>query len=131
MKTTNNLIENMTKKEFEALPFRGHFNTPVICDSIVILPTRRKHNSGWGCMDFVACREEKAICRLSGCSDVMGMNCMTGISEVEQLWALKGWSIDCLFKSKLLHLWSRHSYEIKCGESLSSFDITFMKRAEK
>ena len=71
-------IGDYTRKEFEALPFRGDYDTPVECDSLIILPTQHKHSSGWLCMDFVAVKGNTPICRISGCSDVLHLDGIDG-----------------------------------------------------
>jgi len=103
----------MTRKQFESLPNREWDEDIGLFNSFVILPTRRKHCSGYGIMDFVACRGMKPVCRLSGCTDDLNL--------------IKGnrWNMDMLFKSKLLHIWCRN--KMKCDEALSSMDIEQIK----
>ena len=125
-----NDINNMTRKEFDALPESDWNNDIGTFTSLVVLPTRRKHDSGYRCMDFVAVKDGEAMCRLSGCSDVIhinGIGGMGGFDTKAKTWDLvKGnlhpsWSIDCLPKSGLLHLFC--SYKIRAGSALSSFEI--------
>lgn len=129
----NNNVETMTRKDFLALPMRK-----TVCaenderfSEIVILPTRRKHDSGYRCMDFVAVRNGKAVCRLSGCSDVLHLN---GIGGYGWKWLERypgvpvavppvGWQIDCLPASGLLRIWQRDTLELIATEPLSSFEI--------
>lgn len=121
-------IHEMTQSDFHALPSRewdediGEFN------ALVILPTRRRYDKGsqWGCMDFIACTGSEPIIRLSGCSDVLhiggigGMGKFDGNEWPDRLKTIS-WSIDLLFKSKLLRLYS--DSKLTCGAALSSFDI--------
>lgn len=110
-----------TRKEFEALPFRGDFNTPVECDSLVIMPTRRLHDSGYRCMDFVAVDSEgKPLCRNSGCSDVLNIDGIGGLSGFSG--HPNAWNIDCLPKSGLLRLWI-YRKKIIVGSALSNMEI--------
>lgn len=124
-------VENMTIKDFEKVPHRGSFNKDIgEFDSLVILPTREKHDSGYRCMDFVACIKNKPICRLSGCSDVIHIDGISGYgynwinrrvgipSQVEVV----GWSVDCLPKSGLLRIFNDRRKMI-AGDALSSFEI--------
>ena len=105
------LITEMTRKDFEALPYRsdtfkGSF------DSLVILPSRQKHDSGYRCMDFVAVIKDEPICRLSGCSDVIhfdgiggfGMKWFVRFGKVPSSIEPKAWQIDSLSKSGLLRI---------------------------
>jgi hypothetical protein len=122
------IITKMTKKEFESLPVRKWGEEISLCDSLVILPTNHKHDSGYMTMDFVACNENRPICRLSGCSDVLHIDGIGGYGEREEgkffpdMIKPRAWSIDCLPKSKLLRLFSAHG-KIRCGLALSSFEI--------
>jgi len=124
-------INNMTRKEFEALPHR-EWNEHVEFQSLIILPGRAKdkHDSGYRCMDFVAVTKGGPQCLLSGCSDVVHID---GIGGYGNNWLLKygtvpknippsGWSIDCLPKSGLLRMWP-NSNKMTCGSALSSFEI--------
>ena len=123
-----------TRKELELIPARewnediGEFN------SLIILPLRRIHDSGFRCMDFIACDGERPIARLSGCSDVIHIE---GISGAGKDWFDKykqlpnniprrDWSIDCLKKSGLLRIFC--SSKLTCGPALSSFEIFSVNR---
>jgi hypothetical protein len=87
------------------------------------------HDSGYRCMDFVACSKREAICLLSGCSDVMHFDGIGGFGEnwvrkygtVPKLIPPSGWSIDCLPKSGLLRVFC--DGKIKCSSALSSFEF--------
>ncbi len=111
-------INNMTRADFLALPQRKWNEKIKGITSLVILPMRHKHGSGYACMDFVGASHGSPICRLSGCSDVINI----GNARVTS-WP--GWSIDCLYKSKLLHLWANEPLIV--GPGLSSFDVRIDK----
>ena len=118
-------ITEMTRKEFEELKHRG-WDEEIICDSIIILPGRSRdlHDSGFRSMDFVAVKDSKPICLLSGCSDVIHIDGIGGSGfREESFFNDAAWSIDCLPKSGLLRLWSTKTKTLKPGPSLSSFDI--------
>jgi len=124
MKKMKNIME-WTRKEFEALPKRKSFNTPIECDTLVILPTRRIHESGWRMMDFVAVSNGKPICRCSGCSDVLDIDGIGGYGINQNITTgivkAAAWKIDCLPKSGLLRI--DCNYKIKVGYALSDFEI--------
>lgn len=130
-------IENMTRKDFEALPHRG-WNEGIEFTSLVILPMRKLHDSGFRCLDFVAVKTNVPVCRLSGCSDVIHID---GIGGYGHNWLEKysgcpkaipptGWSIDCLPKSGLLRMWPM-SNKMTCGSALSSFEIYALETQRK
>ena len=122
-------VTQATLKDFLSLPHRGWSEDIGIFDSLVILPSKTKHDSGFRCMDFVACLKNEAFCRLSGCSDVLHINGIGGFgydwtkknSGCPKLIPIVDWSIDCLPKSGLLRLFS--SKKLRCGCALSSFEI--------
>lgn len=122
-------INLMTRKEFEVLPSRKWDEDIGLFDTLVILPSRRLHDSGYRCIDFVAVRGDKAICRLSSCSDVIhiegiggyGFDWLKRYGTVPEAVPPIGWSIDCLKVSGLLRLFAYH--KLRAGSALSSFEI--------
>lgn len=122
-------VEYWTQKELKALHARKWDEDIGQFDSLVILPTRQMHDSGYRCMDFVAVKDNKPLCRLNGCSDVIHID---GIGGYGYKWSekgngvplgipAKGWSIDCLKVSGLLRLFA--DGKMRAGRALSSFDI--------
>lgn len=82
-------INNMTRKEFETLPFIDEFDVEEIeVDRIVLLPTRTHHDSGYNVYYVIACNNRKAIgkCRgydtfsifMSGNYNRVGIDCLRG-----------------------------------------------------
>lgn len=129
-------IDQMTRAEFDALPYRQNWAEQVECTSIVILPTRKRHDSGYRAMDFVAVdARNKPICRLAGGSDVLciggigGYN-REGIDTLPSMIKRVAWSIDCLPTSGLLHLYvlgSTGEGKMVCGAALSSFELFYSR----
>ena len=127
-------INEMKRKDFEALPYREWNEDIGVFDSLVVLPLRTIHDSGYRCMDFIACKGNEAVCRLSGCSDVVHIN---GIGGDGKDWLDKygrvpdkvpkiPWSIDCLPKSGLLRLFASGN-SLEAGYAVSSFEIFAIK----
>ncbi len=127
-----------SRKEFEALPRASWDNHEVgEVDSLVILPTRRKHDSGYRCMEFVTIQKGKPTYIVSGCSDVIHLAGISGDNvghhnfDRDMLYERidKGisprvcWRIDCLPVSGLLRLFCEKQLYI--GQSLSSFEVFF------
>ena len=125
-------VNKMTRKEFDALRSRGWNEDIGVFDILIILPGRIKdmHDSGYRCMDFVAVKDGEPICRLSGCSDVIHIEGVSGYGKgwvqkyggVPKLVPPAAWNIDCLPKSGLLRMFT-FSHKMSCGDALSSFDI--------
>ena len=129
----------MTLEEFEALPYReGGWDSEVECSGIVILPCKELHDSGYRCMDFVAVSKGEPICRLSGCSDVIHVDGIGGYGHdwleehghCPSLVPPSSWSIDCLPKSGLLHMWPA-SHKMIAGHAFSSFEIFAQPRDKR
>ena len=122
-------ITEWTIKEFESLPYRAYNKDIGEFDSLVVLPTKRLHDSGFRCMDFVAIKNLKPLCRLSGGSDVLhfdgiggyGYNWLEEFGRIPTGIKAKGWCIDCLPKSGLLHIFTHG--KLRAGTAFSSFDL--------
>lgn len=122
-------VTNMTRREFEELPNRERWDEEIECSSLVVLPSRWLHDSGFRCMAFVLVQENIAFMRVGGGSDVIHIDGIGGAgyrwferNEFPHLVVPSGWSIDCLKKSGLLRLFPM-SHRMKVGASLSSFEI--------
>lgn len=98
-------------------------------DSIIILPERRKHDSGYRCMSFVGCIDGEPVAIMSGVSDVIhfdgiggyGKDLIIRVHGAPKLRTVTAWSIDCL-PCGCLHIWARGK-KIEIGYMLSSFEI--------
>lgn len=129
-------INTMTRKQFNEVPWRKSWQKEVICDTLVILPgySREMHDSGYRLMDFIAVKDDKPICRLSGCSDVLHIDGIGGYGKwkpeggIPKMVVPSGWSIDCLPKSGLLRLFCYGN--ILCTSALSSFEIYKIEKKE-
>jgi len=115
-------INKWTRSMFEALPERPSWNEDVECYGIVILPSRRLHDSGYRMLDFIALGEKSTpICRLSGCSDVIHLDGISAMLSTRKT----AWNIDCLKKSGLLRLWNgSKNRKLTAKAALSSFELT-------
>lgn len=121
-------LTDWTRKDFETLPCRNWDEDIGEFDSLVILPTRHIHDSGYRCMDFIAVKGDTPFVRLSGCSDVIHIDGIGGYGKdwvsrggVPMLIEPKGWRIDSLKKSGLLRLFANGKMTV--GAALSSFDV--------
>lgn len=125
-------IEEWTIEEFENLPMRGWNQDIGNFDSLIILPTKEIHDSGFRCMDFIAVKGENPIYRLSGCSDVIHIDGINGLgscwfnkhNEIRTIKTIpiSAWNIDCLRESGLLRIFC-FGKSLKAGTSISSFEI--------
>lgn len=129
IKTEYKHYTKWTRKEFEALPRPKSFTNEEIgeVDSLVILPCRHYHDSGYRCMQFVTIQNNKPTYIVSGCSDVIHLcgidgrnNPINGRIVCNDVSNIR-WKIDCLPTSGLLRLFA--DKRIVIGASLSSFEI--------
>ena len=85
-------INNMTRKQFEELPL---IEDEVYADSLVLIPTRRRHDSGFNLFDIVVCNKFKPIGRC-------GLYDTFSIMNMQEKYDRYG--IDCLHKSGLMRV---------------------------
>ena len=98
-------------------------------DSLIIIPERYRHDSGYMCMSFAGCKGDKAICIMGGGSDVIHFDGIGGYgkwwngagSKIPEKIPPKGWSIDCI-PCGYLRIFSGKG-KITIGSMLSSFEI--------
>lgn len=115
-------LNTMRRAEFYALPARKWDDTTGEFQSLVLLPMRGKHDSGYGFIDVVGVNQkaEVPMIRLSGCSDVVNLNGGTyagWLAYSTQKHPCE-WCIDLLYRSKLFNLFTHRA--ITVGAALSS-----------
>lgn len=129
-------IMKMKKKDFESLPHRRWNEDIGKFDSLIIVPQRRKHESGYMCMDFIAVKDGEPICWLAGYSDVIYIDGIGGYGKwdgervIPSLVLPKSWSIDCLPCGYLRLFVSTNNSTLTCGNAVSSFEVWAERRAE-
>lgn len=124
-----------TRKEFESLPTPKSYTNEEIgeVDSLVILPERHYHDSGWRCMSFVTIQNGVPTYRISGCSDVIHLGGIGGhnIKSTDRIKSQTvpnaDWHIDCLPVSGLLRIFSGN-YKLYVGASLSDFELFYKEK---
>ncbi len=123
-------INLYTRSDFLEVSSRRSWNTIIQCDSLVILPLKQLHDSGYRLLDFVAIREGEPLCRVSGCSDVLHIAGIMGIGTIGTRGRASpafvvppAWCMDCLPKSGLLQIWPMNNAKIEIGMAMSSFEI--------
>lgn len=129
-------MKNLTQytiKEFRALPKRQFGEDIGNFDSLVILPTRWKHDSGYRCMEFVAVKGETPVCRMGGGSDCLHILGIDGTNvknpSTNNAWLYRTRNnmsfnaqlrIDCL-PCGLFRIFCKH--DLIAGMDLSSFEL--------
>lgn len=126
--TRNDQILKMTKKELEDLPIHEDWANDIIARSIVLLPQKKRHDSGFTFIDFVAVQEDGMMIHIHSHVDVIHFNGIGGLGMVGPVFQnaithnvtpVVAWSIDCLPKSRLLRIFCAAG-NIVIGERVSS-----------
>lgn len=126
-------IMRMEKKDFLKVPYREHFYTEVSgFNSLVIVPMKSLHDSGYRNMDFVAVNDKnEPLFRLSGGSDVIHIDGLGGLGDwcpggtIPRMVKPVAWRIDCL-PCGLLRLFADHN-ALKVGDAVSDFEVYNIK----
>lgn len=107
----------MTKKELLEIPRRKWDEELHGVCGVYVLPSRRKHDSGWACMDFVAVLDDnRPMIRFGGgCDDVSFYG--------------YGFAMDCIYPSGIIHIWNRYR-TFTVSRDLSSIDFKVEWRKE-
>ena len=113
----------MKKKDFDKIPFLKWGAEPIIFRSLVVIPTKQKHNSGFMCMKYCAVNDEdEPIAMLGGGSDVCHIEGICGLGEnfIMEPQEPKGWVFDCIPCGYIrLFCWGR---KLKATQGLSDFE---------
>jgi hypothetical protein len=125
------------KTDFKKLPRIDELKvTEREFDSLIIIPERYKHDSGYLCMSVVGCKGSKAVCIMGGGSDVIHFDGIGGYgnwckgvgSKIPDKIPPKAWSIDCI-PCGYLRIFAYGNISI--GSCFSSFEIYADRPTEK
>ena len=101
-------MSEITKKSLLNIPKRK-WNEPLKdIHSVYVIPSGRKHDSGYNCMDFIAEGPDGLIRFGGGCDDV----------------SFEGsfFRMDCMYPSGIVHIWNRKGFSISPDVSSISFE---------
>lgn len=120
-------IMKMRRKDFLTLPVKDTFQEDIgDYESLVIIPTGKKHDSGFQIMRFVPVNAAmEPICQICGCSDVIEIDGIGGLGQwrpphMPDRPPLSVWRIDCI-PCGYLRLWCRGA--MTNGHAVSSFEV--------
>lgn len=118
------ITKELIEKWIEELPRRNYYED-LECESLIIVPSGRIHDSGFKCMNFIALdKHNLPICVHSTGSDVIHFNGFGGYGEYNEnygkIFPQGDWKID-LLPCGYFRIF-RGGY-IKLGRGLSDFDI--------
>ena len=108
----------MTLKELRSLPFRN-WNETKLYKSIIVIPSGKKHESGWALMYIIGVNEEQIPFEIAAyCDDI----CWKMPTPIEY-----EFRNDMFYPSGAMHFWSR-KYYFEVGSSLSSTGISLIQK---
>lgn len=108
------------RDELLNLPTRA-WNAESEYDSLLILSTRRKHDSGWAIMAIIGVRDTQPVEIACECCDDIEwkfppMVTVGGVYSIGQM------RMDCAMRSGALHAWARNA-KLRVGAALSSTKV--------
>jgi hypothetical protein len=101
----------MNRKELLSLPVKP-WDATRLYDTILIVPTRKKHDSGYMCMAVVGCIKGEPI-EVAGYPDDVGWITTSDLR------------MDMTYPGGVAQMWGRGKFEVSFG--YSSLDIKFIK----
>ncbi len=97
----------MTRKELLAVPKRQWDKVLTDVFGVYVIPSGRKHESGWACMDFVAQTPDGLVGFGGICDDVAFEG--------------KNFRMDCEYPSRIIHICCKKKFSISCDISSITF----------
>jgi len=93
--------------------------TPLEFDSVLVIPTRTKHDSGFNCILVIGCNDGEAVCKITDWSDDLKFN----VIDAEKI--CQNVRMDCL-PNGILRVWGK---QIKVdGYCVSTVDFNIKNR---
>ena len=97
-----------TRKELLSVPKR-HWSESIIAKCAYIIPSGRKHDSGYSCIDLVAMKEDGTLVRCGGgCDDISFRG--------------NGFRMDCIYPSRIIRIWNNKHFVITPDVSSIDFE---------
>lgn len=107
----------MKLKELRSLPFRK-WDESKLYKSIIVIPSGKKHDSGWALMYIIGLNEKQTPIEIAACCDDICWKMPTSLEY--------DFRNDMFYPSGAIHFWS-YKYRFEVGVSLSSTDISLIK----
>lgn len=105
-------FQNLTHKQLLSLPVRD-WGEISIYDSLLLVPARKMHDSGWMLIAIVGIREGEAV-EIAAYPDAI-----TWEGKLDML------KTDCTYPTGVIHFWTRGCV-FEVGDACSSVDITLI-----
>ena len=119
-------VNDWPKKALLALPRRDWDDVEPLYDSLLILSTGKRHESGWAVGAIIGCREGKPVEICTTCSDDIEWKLPPATAwGPNKEYTIGQFRMDCAKRSGALHAWARTG-QFRVGHALSSTDITLV-----
>lgn len=124
-------IHSYKKKDLLELPVRDWNEKGSHYSSLLIVPTRKKHDSGWTVIAIVGVDDKFLPVEIAAyCDDIYWCIAKDAL-VVEYEGTFDGFvRTDCTYPSGIIHVW-KNGIEFEVGASLSSTDVTMHRKAAK
>lgn len=122
-------LNQWSRSELLALPRRAWNDESGRFRSIIILNTRKKHDSGFGMVTIIGCDDDGQPCQiLTMCSDDVEWitpesPVLSYPTESARPWRYGHVRTDCLFRSGAMRFWLSRSHYFGVGCALSSIRV--------
>jgi hypothetical protein len=115
-------LNDWSRDELLSLPHRA-WQTSAVYDSLLLLSTRRKHDSGWAMVAIIGVVNHMPTEVATACSDDVEWVLPPAIRFGERSeYAMGQMRMDCAFRSGAMHFWTRTA-RFKVGDALSSVTV--------
>lgn len=111
---------NFPRSALEAAPARASWNMETVYDSIFLLPTRKRHDSGWHLICIVGIDGDK-LEKAAYCDDICWL-----VDGGNRSFRVRS---DMTYPGGVAHFWGWET-KFKVGCSLSSTDVTVIQAAK-
>lgn len=99
-------ITKMKRKDFEALPYRKWGEgSNLKAKNIIVMPHRKRHDSGYNTISFIAVLEDDKLIKFGGCTDAVSLH--GGEIYNGEIPPSSPIEFDILPGSNLIRLWTR------------------------
>jgi hypothetical protein len=94
-------------------------------DSLLLLSTRRKHDSGWAIMAIIGVREHQPVEIACACCDDIEWKLPPMQKIGGGVYSIGQMRMDCAMRSGALHAWARDA-KFRVGMALSSTEVELL-----
>lgn len=94
-------------------------------DSLLLLSTRRKHDSGWAIMAIIGVRDSQPVEIACACCDDIEWKLPPMVTVGGGAYSIGQMRMDCAMRSGALHAWARKA-KFRVGAALSSTEVELL-----